>query len=463
MTGSAMDYRLSEAAPVPVNTVSSSLGYSYRDNPINGNLDRMEIVVVPHAFNANGYWESDPDSDGELPTTSYLYYTKQTFWPNVFPRWVELAQMRDGYNPTATSLNDTTWRTVKDYADLVVTTKIKIRTLWALFHATARNQGMHTMRSALSGKRSRMQNLLKWSNTLVYPQEWDEYINYWSQIYEIYPGGAIIVPWFCFELINKDTPTSGAFHDWNTSLPDFTSSTQVGYELTDIELALTLLDGYNMSTANWKTDHLNMLYHMNMLGLTAPQTPAPGLIVDPKRFWDQFCGGGFWFKDSVNGLIGYPQVDSEQSLIYCRSLGSWDELDWKGMKRSYAFMLEGTDVYASVDDSWLFSLGTTMQRVSDSNYPITNVSIYTKKDGWHQSGGDLDMSAAAGLQAFVWAHPHVTIHPDSFMAIAAEEVEKLYHRGFDEPGLSRWYMPVDHFGEKYVRWLHEIYKVPWIA
>jgi hypothetical protein len=460
-----MDYRLQEVLPVDVPTVSSPLGYAYRHNVFNReNQDEVQAIGQYLFLDLRGRHSANSADD---VSNSFVEYIVDHFWPEVFSRWVEMAQFRDGYNPSTTSL--TTADVVRQRLELILTLKINIRVLWALFHCTAYNEATRSMRTAFSGKRSRMENLLKWSNTLIYPQEWDDFISYWSAVCVPYPGGPILYNLFSFQGLTTD-PKTGTYTDWGADdLPELETSADIGYLLDDIQLALTEVDSYNINTAARKVDFQLVQYHLKMLNFPIPATPARGLCVSPKHFED-IIRCGFAFTDNQgagnNICVFHPDIAGDKdTLIQQWNRQPMDALDWAGMKYMYAFDNPDTaNTWMDVDASEkLMTYGVVRPgHVSTNLHPLWLRRLYTAEDGWYEPSNNEDATSAAGLQAFLWSHPLVTAHPNSFKFIAKEETEEDYRMNFVLDSRQVWEMPFDHFGESYARYLHGVHRVPFI-
>jgi hypothetical protein len=463
--------------PVDSPTVSGNEGYTYRNNVLYpSNLDRVEVIQSHRQINLNGIHY---DNSAVKIAGSQLEAVEDRFWPDGYVMLHEMAQYRDGYKSTTGTLTVPNIMKYRDAA--ILTVKINARVLWALFHCTLYNEGMKTMIPGFQTLRRRMLNLLLWTNQLIYPQEWDSFIQYWSTVFTPYPGGPVCYNLFAPKALQIDDAAtanfghnSKTFTAWaNANRPDLTLVADVTAFIADQELILEVIDRYDNSVAANVTDLKLLTSLYKMMSYPTPQTPVSGLQVNPTMFIEQFKQGAISFRDNkgagadtfvcsddisgdVEGLIDLPDVGAPYSPEYLT-----------GFRNTYAFDLQdsATKGYCAETEK-IAALGVVRHSElgGKENVQYSHIErLYTQEDGWYEPVTELDFTAAAGLQAWLWSLPHVTINPKAWEVIRSEEAEEDYHTAFGSVGNNGFQMPWDHIGLSYRKFLHNAYKIPWIS
>jgi hypothetical protein len=453
--------------PVEMPTISSPDGFTYRNNVLYpSNQDRVEVIQSQKQLSLLGI---HLDNAAVNLAGSQLEGIEDHFWPDVYLMLHEMAQYRDGYKSQDAALDTAARARYRD--EMILTIKINIRVLWSLYHCVLYNEGTKTMVPGFAGKRRRMQELLEWSNKLVYPQEWDEVIAYWSTVFVPYPGGPVCYNLFSPKAITNDT--SGTFTAFTAiNRPDLTLTADVTGLLDDILLGLTEIDRYSGATAAWVNDYKLLTSIYKMMGFPTPQTPVAGLTVSPQHFVDQFMNESFYYTDNkgagTDTFVCSDDIGGDiEALIDVQADGPVSPLWWKGLLGIYAFDLQdsATSGYAAITEKI-----AAMGLVRDSEWAVPgNIEkcrcqrLYTPEDGWYEPVTELDFTAAAGLQAFIWSLPHITVNPKSWESIRSEEAEEDYLRGFGKEGKAGFQMPWDHNGQRYREFLYNAYKIPFIT
>jgi hypothetical protein len=332
------------------------LGYVYHEDTYTKNQDRIQMLIYYRTLSLNGYHLSDPDEDSALPSGHYLQYPETYIWPKeyLFDYWVQQAQKRDDYNPSANSLNDTTWNTVRDYLELVLTAKIDAHVLWTLVHSTSRSPAMQSCASALMQYRRRIQQCVANLNSVTYPAGFEPIIQYWQKVFTPSETGPLVVNLFLFGLLNTDH-SSGYNTFESGSMPKLNNATDVGKLVVNIERAIEELRGVNLSTADRRTDLKVVKYHMNMVGVGEPQTKAMPADVDTQRWEEQLVRESISLYDSVGARMLTTNVvandDVDAQLYQQRSVGFSPEY-WKGIGPVYAHMSESNDYSFTIAGQW---------------------------------------------------------------------------------------------------------------
>jgi hypothetical protein len=457
-------------------------GYVYRNNPTFAeNFDKIEVMVNYRILDLTGFIAvaANPSVIISLSAIEDVY---NTFWSQIYTLLHEMAQKRDGYKASDDSL--TTALNVVYRDSTILSVKINIRVLWALYHGTMVNEGLKSMIPAFAGKRSRLQRILELSNTLIYPQEFDALIDYWSTVFSPYPGGPITVNLFDVAQYARNDgaglldPATG-MHEW-TAPPDWTSSADIGYLLDDLEKILGLLTRYTSDTDNINTD-LRLIHSLySMMGFPTPQTGVKGITIDPAKFQEQYRRYGYYFADTkgagTDTHVFWPDCrgDLDNLLNIYLEGHPFDILDMIGAKGIYAWDADDDDTpgYSALanDLSGYGLVGRSQWESANlGGLGLPYFSWYTREDGWvtNKSGSvgsyALDLTAAAGLQKAFWAIPWITVHPDGWRIIASEEAEEAYRFGFDERSGGNVQIPFDHFGQAYRKWIYAAYKIPYIT
>lgn len=444
------------------------LGYTYRNNEtFTENFDKLEVVQV-HKYLSLGGMYGHKNNPSANVSYSAIDNVSASFWEDVYTLLHEMAQKRDGYKATTETLTDPTNVMFRD--ELVITLKINVRVLWTLYHAALANEGLRSM-VGFAGRRSRIQRALEASNTIIYPAAFDKIIDYWSEVYSPYLGGPVI-----YNLFFPANIQAGASLDPGTSVatvfaavPDLTTTASVDALLNDIECGIAVVTRYDLDVAADATDLrlINSIYAM--MGIPTPQTGVKGLTVNPQKFVEQFKEGGWIFEDSGGSRSCYwPDIrGSADSLIHVYRK-EMDELDAIGAKGWYAADADDDDTpgfTGTAADLTLYGMvfPSTYLSASWFNFlPI--VRYYTREDGWSDTVGAMDVTAAAGCQAYIWSVPHVTCHPEAWRFIMSEEAEEAYAFRFaltdNNSGFQR---PFDHWGQAYRKWIHNAYGIPFIT
>lgn len=449
------------------------LGYAYRDNEtFRDNFDKVEMIVRGCLFTLDGYVDvSGAPTDLANGAVTDI---RANFWPNVYTFLHEMAQKRDGYRATDAALNTALNIAYRD--SLIIAAKINIRVAAQLFCLALVNEAGKSTLSGFRTHRSRILRDLEASNRLVYPAEWDTFIDYWSHVYAAWERGPLVVNLFNLAAWIKAggalAPASGAVTDWE-GLPDLTSSTAVGNFLSDIELAFDVVERYNINVANTKTDIRNINSIYAMMGFPTPQTKLPSLSVDPAKFYAQFYRYGFLFHDTkgagVNTWVYWPDArGSLDELINVRTGGQpLTTLDWIGAAGGpYAFDAQDDDTpgyTAQANKLRAYGMVVGIDWIHDSlALGRIPTSIYTREDGWVSLPREYDFTAAQGNQQFLWETVDLNTHPEGWRVIMSEESEEAYRHNFAPVGRT-FQIPFDHFGQAYRKWLYAAYKIPYIT
>jgi hypothetical protein len=425
------------------------------------------MIIQYRTLNLDGYELKDPDEDAALATGHYLTYPVDSIWPKtrLFDWWVQQAQKRDDYNPSANSLNDTAWNTIKDYLELALTAKIDAHVLWTLIHCTHRNPAMQSCSSALMAYRRRIQKAMADLNALTYPAGFETIVKYWQKVFMPSETGPICANIFLFGLLNTDH-TSG----YNTfavdNLPDLSVRGDVEDLVQNIERAVEELNGINKSTADWLTDLKVIQYHMNMLGVGEPQTMAMPADVDVDKWEDQFVRPARSIRDNTGSRIltnCWVDNDDVEAQLYCqRGLNFLDEF-WKGIGDVYAFINEADDYGYSFGSEWQYYCGIAVPVYKDSDADgilFGRPKIYTDEDGWADAVYDFDISAAAGVQALIWKRPDLMVNDKYPTFVFLEEAEEAYFPELLTMGKERAHITVNHIAQGFARYLHETFGLP---
>jgi hypothetical protein len=462
------DFALPDLGPSVLNNGMTNpvLGYAYKEDNFTKNHDRVQMMVRYYKFNLNGARYHDPDSDIALPTGNYFDYVREQIWPKeyLFNWWIQMAQKRDDYNPQANSLYDTTWNTIRDYLELLITAKTDAHVLWTLLHCTGRNQATQSYASTLTPFRRRIQNCLKNLNTLTYPAAFERPINYWQKVFMPYDGGPLIANLFMFDELNTDH--SSGYNSWNNgNAPLLNDSTDMNNLVTNIERAVEELRGVNLATANRLTDYFVMQYHMNMVGITEPQTRAMPADVDLKKWEDQFIACVMSIRDEtpsrtlLSNHVSKTDVDTQRLMV--KQLGM-DMDDWQGLTAPYAFISEQGDIYRNEASQWLVTAGiATPGYHADVLTPCSQGIMYTLEDKWSELEDNFDISEAAADQALIWKRPDLTPNRDFPVLIFQEEDEENYRQGFiyaDTP--NRAHVTVNHIAQGFAKFLCDAFSLP---
>jgi len=450
------------------------LGYAYRDNEtFPENFDKIEMLVDVLRFDLNG-GQNIIGNGSTVPAASAIYDVINVFWPNVYTYLHEMAQKRDGYKATVDTL--TSSLKVKERDALIIAMKINIRVLAQLYTITLVNEGTKSTLPGFRKQRSRILNDLEASNRLIYPSAWDVFIDYWSQVYSMYPGGPVIAHLFVMPDIKAGgtwAPATGAATVW-AALPDLTSEANVEALLNDVEIAQSVLENYNVSDANNRTDLrlVNSIY--NMMGFPTPQTALPKFMSDSERFYSQFMEYGFLFSDTkgagADTHLFWPDIRSSLDTLINIDFRGYTPtlLDFMGAKgrMGYAYDADDDDTpgyTAEANDLTAYGTVCGNDGLSASFYDtVPPTKIYTREDGWITLARELDYTSAAGVQAHVWSVPDMLIHNEFWRAIMSEESEEAYLHNFRLDCNSKQ-VPFDHFGQTYRKWLYDAYKIPYIT
>lgn len=462
---------LGPSAPLP--TVSNPvLGYVYRDNETYPeNLDRIEFIQRHYSLSLIGY-HAVYGNGSALIANSAVSDINANFWPNVYVFLHEMAQKRDGYRATDATLNTAANVLYRD--SLLIAMKINIRVLAQLYSGALINEATKSTISAFRSERSRIIRDLEASNRLIYPAAWDKFIDYWSHVYSMRPGGPLVVNLFSMDVWLS---AGGIFQPTNPStvwvaLPDLTSQTDVRALLTDIEVAIGVLERYDIGVANTLSDMRNINSIYAMMGFPTPQTSLPTISVDKDKFHGQFQRFGVLFNDTkgagADTHLFWPDIRGSYESLVPVDFGPFspDELDFIGAKGIYAFDADDDDTpgyTAEANDLTAYGVVAGTDWLTATAYPdIPATKIYTREDGWITLPRELDYTAAAGTQAHIWQIPDITIHPDAWRMIMSEEAEEAYLQNFDRDS-HPVQIPFDHFGQSYRKFLYDAYKIPYIT
>jgi hypothetical protein len=452
-------------------------GYVYRDNPtFTPNLDQVQVIVRYPVLDLRGNISVNANGS-DVISTSAVEDLNDNFWAQIYLLLHEMAQKRDGYKSTESSL--TTPLNVVYRDSLILAIKINIRVLWAMYHALFVNMGMRSMQQAFGGTRSRMQRILEASNTLIYPQEFDPIIDYWSEIYSPYPGGPIVVNLFNLNqwvgynagtLRGSSNPTN-----W-VAVPDWDASTNatVASLCHDLENALNVLLRYQTNDSDTADDlrYIQSLY--SMMGFPTPQTGVKGLGVNPAKFQEQFQRYGYLFYDTkgagTDTYVYWPDAMGSVDTLLDVEMGGFpfDTLDMIGAKGIYAWDADddATECYTPVaNDLLAYGMVGLTQWVASGlgNVQSPIIDIYTEEDGWQSLSINVDYTAAAGLQEHLWKLPWLTVHPQGWRVIMSEEAEESMRTGFSVVGGTKVQIPFDHFGQAFRKWVYQTYKIPYVT
>jgi len=384
----------------------------------------------------------------------------------------EKAQRRDGYRstdaPPLTNQGEPYYE-----INYTIALKVNIRVLSALQSAVFTNEATRSMMTAFSGLEERIRRDLDASNQLMYPAAFDSLIEYWSTVYTPYLGGPVVYNLFDFQSVAASAaPQAGSFTAWaENNRPDLTSAADVASLLGDIELALSMQLNRNFAVAGGHQADIDKWHSLlSMTGMGMPQTPVKGLVVDAQKFTEQHQLGAFFYSDSkgvgADTFLGWPDIrGDEKTLININTCGLTlgpEDIFWFGGKGLYAFEFDDDDTPGyTAEANDITAFGLVAEVGLGTSYRIGHAErLYTPEDGWYEPVIELDFTAAAGLQAYLWSVPHVTVHPDSWRAIMSEESEEAYHVNFDQPGFQA---PADVFGQRYRQWLHEAWGLPFIT
>jgi hypothetical protein len=444
---------------------NSVLKYGYREDHFTKNQDRLMMIVRCWKLSLNGYHKSDPDTDGSFPTSHYGDYAETDFWPktHLFNWWIQMAQMRDDYNPTANTLYDTSWNTIRDHDELVITAIQVASVLWTMLHSGGYNLACKQVAAAGIGYRRRLQRVLVELLGITYPEKLNKIYDYWRRVFMPYENGPVIVNLFMFDHLNTDH-TSG-YNGWSMGTPpDLTNSTDWGSLIVNLERAVEELNGLNLATANRLTDFLVWQYHANMVGMSKPSFQAMSADVDFQKWEEQFVRGDVALYDSVGsrGLISDFVINSNHyAQKFVQRDFAMDELDWMGLKTPYAFLTESNDFAYAVGSQWIFSMGIVMPGYDPTvGYPISTASYYTREDGMFEAVYNFDISAAAGVQALLWKRPDLMVNANFPALVFAEESEEHWREGMLYPGKFRAHVVPNDIAQGFARYLHDTYNLP---
>lgn len=444
---------------------NSVLGYGYREDHFTRNQDRIQMILRPWKLNLNGYHLMDPDTDAELPTGHYGTYAVNNFWPktHLFNWWVQMAQMRDDYNPSANTLYDTSWNTMRDHDELLVTAKQVGSVLWTILHSGGYNIALKECVTAGIGYRRRIQRCLVELNQVTHVEGLSRIIDYWRKVFMPYESGPVVVNLFMFDHLNTDHSSGYEGFSLGTP-PDLTNSAHWLKLVQNLERAVEELNGLNMATANRNTDFLVWQYHANMVGMGKPKMQAMPADVDQQKWEEQFIRGVQVLRDNTGGrvlLSCYTQNDEVRAQNFMQKDLGMDEDDWKGLKAPYAFISESNDLGVTIASQWLYTMGIVCPGYDpDATYPLSNALFYTREDGMFEATYDFDISAAAGCQALIWKRPDLTVNENFPQFIFPEETEELWHIGMLYGARERAHVVVNDLAQGYSRFLHDIYGLP---
>jgi hypothetical protein len=445
-------------------TYPGPLGLTFRNiESHSDNADRIQVIQQMWRLSLTGSFAINANGS-TLPADNALDWIDTYVWQKYYEMIWNMGQRRDGYRATAAPPLNTP-AIMREYTEMAMTAQINIRVLMTLVESVMVNPGMQTMLTAIQGIHlERIKRDYERANQFQYPACFIPWVEYWSKVFSNGPDGPIVINLFDFQAIEDALPhASLTFHGWAGSLPDLSSATDWGYLLDDIELATTmLLEHQTALGANDAADLLNLLSALDMSGAMMPAPNRSPLSVDPQRFIEQFKLGAFYCRDTkgvgVDTAKFWPDMGgSLDTLININPCGlnlPPDDLFWIGAKGPYAWEADdsATPGYCAESED-LTALGCVMRVYPGAtiHVPYYPTRIYTKEDGWAEIvSSALDFTAASGLQEFLWKHPWLTCHPDSWRVIMDEESEEVYHIHFLNPGFQ---VPVYVFSEAYRHWL----------
>lgn len=451
-------FRLPQIGPVELPTLMSPDGYTYRNNVVYPtNRDRVEMIQSFRAVNLSGTWRCT----SSVQVASSAYHHIDTYLdPYIYTMLHEMAQMRDGYRSQDVALTDPLNVNYRD--NLIVSLKINLRVLWALYHCMMYNEATKALIPGLSNKRRQLAELLEWSNKLIYPSALDALIDYWSAVFVPYPGGPVCYSIFdlFFPWSSVIAPAVGAFTATYTlgAPPNLATSAGAQKVIDDCRLALTMVDQYNLAVATDATDFRLITSLYKMMGFPSPQTGVKGLSVSLKHWVDQFMANAFYFVDTkgagTDTFVCDPDImGSMDILIELIDLQvPPDDLDWIGGKGAYAFDLQdsSTEGYCAMTEKVL-SLGCVLDMSGSAIFPRHVWKIFTQEDGFSYPSSSADMTEVGDVQGFLWSLPLVTLHPQSWTAIRSEESEENYRTGLSARGPATVQMPAGHHGDRFLR------------
>lgn len=461
--------------------VAGPLGYSFRGDENSGDaLDAIQVIQKHKALALRGYAHKYGNGSALLPTSA-VGWMDAYFWPQLVKMLYEKAQRRDGYRPTNSpaDYDATNILSILEWVtSTAMTAQINIRVLDALYSGVLTNQGMRSMLPAFQNARERIDRLIETTNQLRYPAGYKGMVEYWSTVYTPRLGGPVIFNLFDFQplmVTDRWTPATGTFTAWTSAdLPDLTTSADVDHLMDDVELACTMLLNDNVvSGATGALPDLRMLMSLyDMLGMAAVPVGPRGIVVDEAKFTEQFKIDAFHFFDDKGALgtdtfLFWPDIGgSERSMLdvnfYGLSIGPEDPF-WVGAKGVYAWDDDesATAGFAANSEN-MTAYGMVHDQDPGPTHGILHVrKFFTREDGWITPAVSLDFTDAGGCQAWIWAHPDLTIHPESWRVIMSEETEEAYHTVFGTPGSVR--VPFDVFGQAFRVWLHTVWALPYIT
>jgi hypothetical protein len=380
-----------------------------------------------------------------------------------------MAQARDGYRSTdAPPLTTTTLP--REVMELAFGISVNIRAINGAMQALLVNSGMRTMMDAFNAiPVDRITRALERSNQLKYEPFLGPWIEYWSSIFSPYDNGPIVINTINLQDLNVNLPpANGAFHDWNGTMPDWTSATDLDYMLDDIELGLSMLLDFNLG-ANDLADYQKMVSLWNMVGHMTPSPAAPILKTDYSHWVHQFKLSAFHFRDNKGGGVDthayWPDMrGNEDTMVNVNYMGNapgTDDLYWVGAKGAYGFEADDDDTpgyTAAAND--LTSLGSFIQVYPDETNDFKYITkVYTQEDSWQPFAANLDFTAADDVQDYVWRCPWITQHPEAYRAINSEDAYETYRYNMDDPGVQ---LPIGTFGRAYRKYLISQTNLPFV-
>lgn len=465
--------------PAPPQTRTNPLlGYVYRDNETFAeNFDKVEAIVSFLRLSIPCSHSIYDNPSGAL-ANSAVKDMNDTLWSNIYTYLHEMAQKRDGYRSTDYALNTALDLIYRD--NLIIAAKINIRVLAQLYSATLVNEATLSTQPGFRSMRSRILRDLEVSNRLVYPQAWDDFILFWSQVYAPYPGGPLIANFFTLDDYIKaggllaPSASGGTATIW-AALPDLTSAVDVAALLNDIEVAFAVVERFQANVANTASDLRNIASIYAMMGFPTPQTPLPRVDVSPDKFHAQFQRYGWLYNDTkgagADTHLFWPDIRGVVDSLINVDFGPYepDILDYIGAKgrMGYAYDADEDDTpgyTAEANNLTCFGLVCGSNWLTASLRPdVPACMVYTREDTWVTLARELDYTSAAGVQAHIWSIPDMLAHPEFWRAIMSEEAEEAYlHRLLN--GQSRpVQIPFDHFGQSLRKWIYAAYKIPYIT
>jgi hypothetical protein len=429
--------------------------------------DKIQAIVQFWRFSLSGRFEVMANGS-TLPANNAVDWVNTHFWPKYYAMKWYASQRRDGYRANKVP-SDITDPLVPRYAiEGAVAAYLNSMALAQVSQNLLVNTAMRSCINAFDDiNPDAISRCVERTSKLYIPAWMQSFLDYWAPIYQPYPGGPLVINLWDMQQTEDLLVPTNAFNAWGADLPDLHVAADVQLLIDDINnMCNCVTEPYALNDGDDISDLRNMHSLMDMMGDPTARGSIPEIKPDPRRFAEQFKLTGFIINDTKG--VGndtwkfWPDFGgSEDTMISMPILPECpitpgDDLFWMGAKGIYAYEADDTDTENYADSAEdLTALGMVCR--VNGNDSMHNVSlltnIYTEEDEWTDLLANLDLTAAAGLQALLWQFPFFSIHPKFWVSIRDEEDEENYRINFDQPEVQ---IPVGtwsrHFRRKLIEW-----------